>query len=194
MNIQNLKLCFGTKDKQPRKVKLNKSFIPTVFNNVVTKSKLRSNVNNLRQSKGRDESFFSRRKKLTSSVKKRNFNIRVVSPNVRDEEIEKPHQRLFSPPARAPKLSWTSEDLTQQSIQLEGMLHKLDIKVMLARHSRFTGLASPSILKRKSRQFMSIERDRSSCMPIFHSDKKTPVYDSLKNIELQRSTLRHSRA
>lgn len=112
----------------------------------------------LYQNKQKTNYFFKRRNRNGSKAKKGNIKLkvhRVVSdgPNIMEHGTFHciPESRIMSPQPRV--------DLNQ----LDTMMQKLDTKVMMARKSRYGGLASPFVLKHKSRQFQSIDIDHS-CM------------------------------
>lgn len=72
--------------------------------------------------------------------------------------------RLLSPVTKVSKLSLSPIQVEEQSPLIENLIDMLNRKVRIAKASRFSGLRSPDVLRRKSRQFQSIERGNRESM------------------------------
>jgi len=118
------------------------------------------------------------------------FRIKVSSPKTSQPQKMVRATRLFSPPPMVRNTIMIS-DPDEYTREIENICSRLDHKVMLARKSRFSGLTSPNILKRKSRQFVSQGRSirNESLNTRFQSEKISSKLDIFNRSEMESLTI-----
>jgi hypothetical protein len=127
--------------------------------------------------------FFKRRNRMQTSLKRKN-KLRI---NTKGSSIDKETSNIKINGLASPQPSLSGSffgiELVPRKVEIKNLFDKLDLKVQEARYSRFSGLNSPMVLKRKSKNVMCCNnRTIDSSSLLENEQTKDFKMDSLKMI------------